>query len=97
MKELLLFFFIVLTTSVSAQMSLTEDEQLNKNLLETGLLHRPLPLDTTKSFEAYGLKKKVLYSRQLSELEDNSGWSHSGLAVFRLHPKEVLPEQEVCG
>ncbi len=36
------------------------DEKLKADIVSTGYVHSPLPLDETKAFETFGLKKKVL-------------------------------------
>jgi hypothetical protein len=67
MKQLLLFFLFALSGTVSvAQIRLTQDSVLEREIIRSGLIHSPLPLDTVHSFEANGLKKKVLYSEPLS-------------------------------
>jgi hypothetical protein len=38
------------------------DEKLKADIISTGYVHSPLPLDETKTFETFGLKKKVLES-----------------------------------
>lgn len=35
------------------------DEKLKADIVSTGYVHSPLPLDETKAFETFGLKKKV--------------------------------------
>jgi len=58
------------------------DEKLKRDIRDTGFVHRPLPLDYSKSFETFGLTKKVLRSDMLSDMEDLSGWSHSGIGAM---------------
>ena len=36
------------------------DEKLKSDIRNTGYVHSPLPLDYSKSFETYGLTKKIL-------------------------------------
>lgn len=55
------------------------DEKLKADLIRTGYVHAPLPLDETKSFETFGLKKKVIESAMLCDMEDFSKWSHKGI------------------
>lgn len=58
------------------------DEQLKEDIQNTGYVHSPLPLDYSKSFEAFGAKKKVLSSDKLFDMEDISKWSHKGIGGF---------------
>jgi hypothetical protein len=55
------------------------DEKLRNDIRNTGFVHSPLPLDYSKSFEAFGLTKKVLRADMLCDMEDMSGWSHQGI------------------
>jgi hypothetical protein len=52
------------------------DEQLKEDIRNTGYVHSPLTLDYSKSFESFGLTKKVLASNMLCDMEDLSKWSH---------------------
>ncbi|MBX3255728.1 MAG: glycoside hydrolase family 9 protein [Chitinophagaceae bacterium] len=68
------FFFAV--GPASAQI----DEQLNKELLQTGYIHYSLlPLDESKAFETFGIKKKVLNTVMLCDMDDIGVWSHKGI------------------
>ena len=62
MKRVFIFLYIGIFClfSVSSQTRLTQDSQLEKQIIETGILHRPLPLDVRSSYEAIGLQKKIL-------------------------------------
>lgn len=60
------------------------DDQLRKEIRNTGYLHSPLPLDYSKSFEAFGLTKKVLQSEILCDMETLSNWTHKGFGGIRL-------------
>ncbi|KAA6319067.1 hypothetical protein EZS27_030996, partial [termite gut metagenome] len=62
-------------TFLSAQF----DEKLKEDIRNTGYVHSPLPLDYSKSFETFGLAKKVLVSDMLCDMEDISSWSHKGI------------------
>lgn len=55
------------------------DEKLKEDIRNTGYVHSPLPLDYSKSFETFGLTKKVLVSDKLCDMEDISQWSHKGI------------------
>jgi Glycosyl hydrolase family 9./N-terminal ig-like domain of cellulase. len=73
------FFLLFGIPSVYCQINLTPDKKLEKEILEAGLIHNPLPLNTENSFEAKELKKKILLSEQLSITTALNGWVHSGL------------------
>ena len=55
------------------------DEKLKTDIRSTGMIHSPLPLDYSKSFETFGLTKKVLTSEMLSDMEELGKWSHWGI------------------
>jgi len=55
------------------------DEQLKTDIRNTGMVHSPLPLDYTKSFEAFGLTKAVHTSEMLCDMESLDKWSHRGI------------------
>ena len=55
------------------------DSKLKEDIRNTGYVHRPLPLDYNKSFETYGLTKKVLVSDMLCDMEDLGKWTHKGV------------------
>jgi hypothetical protein len=55
------------------------DEKLNNDIRQTGYVHSPLPIDYSKSFETYGLTKKVLLSDMLCDMEDLNKWTHKGI------------------
>ena len=57
----------------------TLPEATLKEIRETGTIHRPLPIDCSRSLEETGLKKEVLLSSPLCSLNDLSGWSHRGI------------------
>ena len=62
------------------------DEKLKADIVSTGYVHSPLPLDETKAFETFGLKKKVLETVMLCDMEDFSKWSHKGIGKIGLRP-----------
>ncbi len=61
-----------------AQVRLTQDALLEKQLYESGLIHRPLPLNTSNSFEANGRKKEVISDTPLTSFASIKDWSHFG-------------------
>jgi len=60
------------------------DEQLKQDIRNTGYVHSPLPLDYGKSFESFGLTKKILVSDMLCDMEDLNKWTHKGFGGIRL-------------
>ncbi|MCC8198166.1 MAG: hypothetical protein LIP06_06195 [Tannerellaceae bacterium] len=55
------------------------DEKLKEDIRNTGYVHSPLPLDYSKSFETFGLTKKILVSDMLCDMENLNKWSHKGV------------------
>ncbi|HRP57105.1 cellulase N-terminal Ig-like domain-containing protein [Agriterribacter sp.] len=55
------------------------DEKLKEDIRNSGYVHSPLPLDYSKSFESFGLTKKVLISDILCDMEDLDKWWHKGI------------------
>lgn len=78
MKNTACLFLIVIcmTGNLLAQV----DPQLKEDLQKTGYLHNsPLPLDYSKSFETFGLTKKVMETDLYNDMESLQGWSHKGI------------------
>ncbi|MBO9591589.1 MAG: glycoside hydrolase family 9 protein [Niabella sp.] len=60
------------------------DPKLKQELLQTGYIHQSLlPLDPSKGFEAMGIKKKVLNTVMLCDMEDMGVWAHKGIGSIR--------------
>jgi hypothetical protein len=82
MKKLL---FIALLLSCNCYFLFSQtDEKLKSDIRNTGYVHSPLPLDYSKSFETYGLTKKVLVSDMLCDMEGMEKWSHKGIGGMSL-------------
>ena len=92
MRELKVMALIVLCSSTFLFPQV--DEKLKNDIRSTGYIHSPLPLDYSKSFETFGLRKTVLISDGLCDMEDMSLWSHSGIGRWLRPPKEVSPEAQ---
>ena len=90
MKKILALalLFIYSTGLLFAQI----DEKLKDDIRNTGYVHSPLPLDYSKSFESFGLTKKVLVSQMLCDMEDLSKWSHKGIGGM-----SVTTERSISG
>ncbi len=73
------FILIHLWTPMAyAQTQLSSDAALGEAIVKTGILHSPLPVDITNSFEANEWKKTVLYSESLPITPTLTDWKHSG-------------------
>lgn len=68
--------FCMAAMGMSAQES---SQQMKEILIESGVIHRPLPLDVSRSLEEAGLKKKILASTSLCTFESLKGWNHHGI------------------
>lgn len=66
------------------------DEKLKADIRNTGYVHSPLPLDYSKSFEAFGLTKKVLASEVLLDNESLNKWSHKGIGGIYINPQRSI-------
>lgn len=66
------------------------DEQLKEDIRNRGYVHSPLPLDYSKSFESFGLTKKVLVSDMLCDMESLNRWTHKGFGGMRLTPERSI-------
>ncbi|MEX0360490.1 MAG: cellulase N-terminal Ig-like domain-containing protein, partial [Allomuricauda sp.] len=83
MKKLSTLFLAFISTSITLLAQV--DEKLKEDIRNTGYLHNsPLPLDHSKSFETFGLTKKVLRSDLYQDMESLEGWSHKGIGGVAL-------------
>lgn len=80
--------FILCGTSIYGQNRLSQNALFEKQLHKSGLIHHPLPPDTTNSFEANGWKKEILLNTSLAKPGSMEGWSHSGQGSISLS-KEI--------
>ncbi|HRD42115.1 MAG TPA: cellulase N-terminal Ig-like domain-containing protein, partial [Ferruginibacter sp.] len=82
MRKIRISVFLVFLTSnlLFAQI----ENQLAEDIRNSGYIHQPLPLDHSKSFETFGLTKKVLASDKLVDMEDLNKWSHKGIGSISL-------------
>jgi hypothetical protein len=72
---ILLLLIFLCDKPVQAQV----DEKLRNDIRMTGFIHSPLPIDYSKSFETFGLTKKVLDKVMLCDMEDMERWFHRGV------------------
>lgn len=82
MKKILLLALplLILKNQLLAQI----DPKLKQDIINTGYVHSPLPLDYSKSLETFGLTKKVLASEMLCDMETLDNWTHKGWGSVRL-------------
>jgi len=66
------------------------DVQLKENIRNTGYVHSPLPLDYSKSFETFGITKKVLVSDMLCDMESLNQWIHKGFGNMYLSSERTM-------
>jgi hypothetical protein len=71
-----------------AQLRLTSDSVLEKAIIQSGIIHSPLPLDVSRSYEANGLNKKVLSNKVIP---CHSGWTHAGLGELTYSTEKNIP------
>ena len=82
--------FFCSATTIFGQTRLTGDSLLEKQIYETGLIHSPLPLDSSRSYEAYGLKKEILSHRTITGMTDLTGWVHSGQGKMTYSKEQTI-------
>jgi hypothetical protein len=63
---------------------LTQDTALARQILLSGILHAPLPLDASRSFEAFEQQKTILDQRSLRFAESLDGWTLTGIGHLDL-------------
>lgn len=64
--------------SVSAQIKLTYDTLLNKQLIESDFIHNPLPLDIENSLQSKYARKKIESNTSLEEIAKGGQWKSFG-------------------
>ena len=88
-----IFLIVVLLTFcnvVFGQTKISIDTKLEKEIIQSGILHSPLPVDETNSYEGIGLTKQVLEKQALTVAEDFSNWSHSGYGKISSSKKQSV-------
>jgi len=92
MKHIIAIITVFVSASAIFSIYAQIDEKLKNDIRQTGYLHSPLPLDYSKSFEVFGLTKKVLKSDMLCDMESLDKWSHKGIGGM-----SVTDERSVTG
>lgn len=90
MKQIALFIASLFTCTVSAQVQICRDPALNRALIQTGLIHSPLPLDTSRSYETNNRKKNVLYGKPLYPDQHTAGWQHKGVGQIDFSTEKTM-------
>jgi hypothetical protein len=88
MKKILALLFLLICSGgfLFAQV----DQQLKDDIRNTGYIHSPLPLDYSKSYETFGLTKKVLVSDMLCDMESLDKWTHKGFGYMYLSSERSI-------
>lgn len=68
--------------SLSAQAQV--DERLKEDIINTGYIHRPLPIHEDLAFETFAAQKPATVSKLLCDMESLDGWSHMGIGNISL-------------
>ncbi len=66
------------TSMAFAQTRISSDAALGEAIVTSGILHSPLPVDITNSFEANEWKKTASISQPLPIPYNLAGWTHTG-------------------
>ncbi|MEA5129999.1 MAG: glycoside hydrolase family 9 protein [Proteiniphilum sp.] len=74
-----ILLFLIFNLTLSAQVQISRDSVLNQELIRTGLIHSPLTVDISNSFEANNWDKKILYQKSIYQDNNITGWKHHGL------------------
>lgn len=79
-KQLLFAWMTGCLCMTAANISAQESPGQMKEIIEqSGIIHRPLPLDVSRSLEEAGLQKEVLASTPLCSMKTLEGWHHYGI------------------
>lgn len=74
-----ILLFLIIDLTLSAQVQISQDSILNQELIKTGLIHSPLTVDVSNSFEACNWDKKILYQKSIYQDNNITDWKHDGL------------------
>ncbi len=93
-RHFLLVLALVSTQQGFAQIRLSTDQAFENALIQSGLVHSPLPIDESSSFEMAGLQKEVFYTQDLPFTSQLTGWTHSGLGALTYNTRHVVNESQ---
>lgn len=65
-------------TMALAQEKVVQDPQLAQEIVQSGFIHRPLPIDDSRSYEVLGLQKEVLAEETLPNADQWNQWTATG-------------------
>ena len=88
-RHYILMMCLLLSSQGNKAQTLTTDRTLEQQLLASGMLSRPLPVDDSLSLEARQLERKVVQSEELSAGNPQE-WEHQGFGRLS------FPQNEVC-
>ncbi len=74
----------------SGQVHVSTDTALAGAIIQTGVLHSPLPVDISRSFEANEWKKEIRYSEPLNPSNNLTGWTHNGFGNIQYSTTQTL-------
>ena len=86
MKRLIATALLLAPLLIQAQF----DKKLKEDIRNTGYVHTPLPLDYSKSYEVFGLKKKVTDSILVCDMESLDKWTHKGIGGVSITPERKI-------
>lgn len=85
MKHIIPSGIMTMACLLSLPISAQVDEKLKADIIRTGYIHSPLPIDESKAYETvYAPTKKVLRSTLLCDMEDASLWKHVGIGQIAM-------------
>lgn len=92
-QRILIFLWVAFGGVFYGQAQICIDPKLEKEIIQSGIIHSLLPVDETNSYEGIGLTKKVLGKQALDVAEDFSNWSHSGYGKISSSKEQSVPRE----
>lgn len=87
---LTLLFLLFYLSLAAQQLQISQDSVLNLELIRTGLIHSPLTVDASNSFEANNLSKKILHHSSIYQVSNIVDWNHHGLGRIDLSEDQTI-------
>jgi hypothetical protein len=85
-----ILLFSIFNLALSAQVQISRDSVLNQELIRTGLIHSPLTVDISNSFEANNWDKKILYRKSIYQENNITGWEHRGFGKIDFSKDQTI-------